>query len=190
MSSFVQNITSFLSLGTVAADVLAVILVFILITPLKRRGWGKKIRDFFGTHAVLFSFLVALASVIGSLFYSEFAHFKPCELCWIQRGFLYTEAVIFFVALLARKDEYQRKYGALVRNLALGLSTVGGFVSAYHTYLQFGGNTLVPCSATGASCEFVYFVNYGYVTIPTMALTAFILIIVFMLCRTKNEAVG
>ena len=36
------------------------------------------------------------------------------------------------------------------------------------------------CGLTGVSCEHVYFVQYGYVTIPTMALTAFVLILLFM----------
>jgi disulfide bond formation protein DsbB len=89
--------------------------------------------------------------------------------------------------MAARKDEFKRKYGEFVRRTTLALSIIGAPVAAYHMYLQFGGNTLIPCSATGPACEFVYFVEYGYVTIPTMALTAFVLIILFMLCRRKNE---
>lgn len=189
MTPIVQTVTNLLSYLTVLSDVLAVILLAILITPLKKHGWGKAVKDFFGENAVLFSFLVAFASVAGSLFYSQFAHFPPCELCWIQRAFLYTQAVIFFVAILARKDEYVKKYGNFVRNTALWLSSIGGLVSAYHTYLQFGGESIAPCTISGVSCELVYFIEYGYVTIPTMALTAFILIILFMLCRRKNEGI-
>ena len=177
MTPLVQNVTDLLSYVTVVSDLLALFLLVVLLTPLKKHGWGKKVKDFFGEYAILFSFLVGFGSVVGSLFYSTVAQFQPCLLCWIQRGFLYTEAVIFFVALIARKDEYQQKYGNFVRKTALIMSTLGGLVSAYHTYLQFGGSSFINCAATGASCEAVYFVEYGYVTIPTMALTAFALII-------------
>jgi disulfide bond formation protein DsbB len=189
MTPLVQNFTNILSFGTVLADVLAVFLFVLLATPLRDHGWGKRIGAFFGTYAVLFSFLIAIGGVVGSLFYSEFAHFRPCVLCWIERGFLYTDAVIFIVAMLARKEEHVRKYGNFVRNCALTLSGLGLIVSVYHSYLQLGGNSLIPCSATGVSCEFVYFMEYGYVTIPMMALTAFALVIIFMVFHKKNSGI-
>ena len=55
--------------------------------------------------------------------------------------------------------------------------------------LQLGGGSLIPCSATGVSCEFVYFMEYGYVTIPMMCLTAFALVILFMLFHRKNSGI-
>jgi disulfide bond formation protein DsbB len=189
MSPIVQNVTDLLSFFTVLADILAVALFVLLITPLRDHGIGKKISVFFGKYAFLFSSLIAIGGVVGSLFYSEFAHFRPCVLCWIERGFLYTDAVIFIVAMMAKKEEYVRKYGNFVRNCALTLSGMGLIVSIYHSYLQLGGNSLFPCSATGASCEFVYFMEYGYVTIPVMALTAFALTILFMVFHKKNSGV-
>ena len=190
MPPFVQNVTDLLSITTVALDGLAIFLLIILVTPLKNRGWGREIEHFFGKNAILFAFLIAAGSVAGSLFYSQVAGFKPCLLCWIQRAFLYTEAVILFVAMIARKDEFRRKYGEFIRRTTLLLSIIGAPIAAYHVYLQLSGaNALIPCSAIGPGCEFVYFIEYGYVTIPTMSLTAFALLIIFMLCRRKNQAI-
>lgn len=189
MTPTVQNVTNVLSFLTVLADILGVFLFVLLTTPLRDHGWGKRVSTFFGKYAVLFSFILAAGGVIGSLFYSEFAHFRPCELCWIERGFLYTTAVIFLIAMLARKEEHVRQYGNFVRNCALVLSGAGFLVSAYHSYLQLGGNSLFPCSATGVSCELVYFMEYGYVTIPMMCLTAFALIILFMVFHKKNSGI-
>src|SRR5581483_7219548 len=107
MSPSVQSFTDLLSALTVVLDGLAVFLLIILATPLKKRGWGRKIENFFGRNAILFSFLVAAGSVAGSLFYSNVAGFRPCLLCWVQRAFLYTEAVILFVAMAARRDEFR-----------------------------------------------------------------------------------
>jgi disulfide bond formation protein DsbB len=183
MTPLVQTVTNVLSFGTVIFDVLIVFLLIIILTPLGEKGWGKKVGDFFGNNAILFAFLITAGSVAGSLFYSEFAHFAPCELCWIQRGFLYTEAVILFLAIFARKEEHVRKFGELIRRTCLVLSAVGFPISAYHTYLQLGGGSIVPCSAIGPTCQYVYFIQYGYVTIPSMALTAFAFIILLMLFK-------
>jgi disulfide bond formation protein DsbB len=183
MSPLVQFVTDISSFGTVVADVFVLALFLVILTPLDETRWGQKVTAFFGKHAILFSFLVAAASVVGSLFYSEFAHFAPCELCWIQRGLLYTEAVILFVAMFARKEEHVRKFGNWTQKACLALSAIGFPISAYHTYLQLGGGAIVPCSVVGPSCQYVYFVQYGYVTIPSMALTAFAMILAFMLLK-------
>ncbi len=119
MTPVVQAVTNFLSLGTIASDLLVLCLFVILLTPLDVTGWGKKVIKFFGNYAILLSFLVALGSVVGSLFYSEYAHFAPCELCWIQRGLLYTQAVILFLALFARKEENVRKFHAWTQKACL-----------------------------------------------------------------------
>lgn len=189
MTPLVQSVTNILSLLTVLVDILGIFLFVLLTTSLRDRGWGKRVSAFFGKYAVLFSFLIAVGGVVGSLFYSEFAHFRPCLLCWIERGFLYTDAVIFIVAILARKEEHIRLYGNFVRNCALVLSSAGFLVSAYHSYLQLGGSSFIDCSAIGVSCEYVYFMEYGYVTIPMMCLTAFALIILFMTFHKKNSGI-
>jgi hypothetical protein len=103
MTPFVQLVTNILSFGTVVSDVLILFLLVIILTPLSEKGWGKKVATFFGDHAILFSFLITAGSVVGSLFYSEFAHFAPCELCWIERGLIYPQAIILAVALIAKK---------------------------------------------------------------------------------------
>ncbi len=185
MTPVVQFVTDILSLGTVASDILIIFLLAIILTPLSERGWGRKVAAFFGKHAIVFSFLIATGSVIGSLFYSEFAHFAPCELCWIERGFIYTEAVILGVAIAMEKRGHTTAaaVGEFSRKTCLVLSGIDFPVSAYHTYLQLGGGAIVPCSATGPSCQFVYFIQYGYVTIPSMALTAATLVLLFMLFK-------
>jgi disulfide bond formation protein DsbB len=179
MTPFVQNITNLLSLGVIACDVLAVFLLILLITPLGETSKGKRLSAFIGENALTFAFLMALASILGSLFYSEVANFQPCLLCWWQRIFLYPQALLLLVALI-KKDEAVRKY-------CLTLSGIGILISIYHTYIQFGGNDLIPCSTSGVSCQHVYFVTYGYITIPTMALTAFALILLFLLFKKPER---
>ncbi len=132
MTPLVQTVTNFLSFGTLLADLLAVVLFIIILGSLQQKGWGKKIADFFGNEAILFSFLIAAGGTIASLFYSEFAHFAPCELCWIQRAFLYTQAVILFVAMFARKAERRKLFDKIVEKCCLVLSCCG-FAVAFIT---------------------------------------------------------
>jgi disulfide bond formation protein DsbB len=173
MTSFVKTVTDLLTFSVLLLDIFAVGLFIILITPLKRSGWTKKVATFFGERAILFSFLVVLASVLSSLFYSEIARFQPCVLCWWQRVFLYPQLFLLFTALI-KKDENVRRY-------AIVLSIAGALVALYHTLLQLGFESSLPCPATGGiSCQVVYFLDYGYITIPTMALTAFVLILLFL----------
>jgi disulfide bond formation protein DsbB len=187
MTPLVQIFTDLLSFGTLLADVLVAVLLVIILGSLQEKKWGKKIADFFGNEAILFSFLIALGGTVASLFYSQFAHFAPCELCWIQRAFLYTQAVILFIAMFARKAERRKLYDRIVEKCCLVLSCLGFAVAAYHTYIQLGGGDIVHCSATGPSCQYVYFIQYGFITIPTMSLTAFALILLFMLLRKSEE---
>ncbi len=179
MTPLVQSVTNFLSYLTVLADIFSVGLLIILITPLRRRGWTRDVAVFFGERALFLSFLVALGAVAGSLFYSNFAGFQPCLLCWWQRIFLYPQAILLFVAFI-KKDQLMRLHSII-------LSSIGILISLYHTFLQFGGESIFPCAASGATCEHVYFLEYGYVTIPTMSLTVFALILLFMLSPNPKQ---
>ncbi len=172
MNPFVANITNIASFLTLLADIFAVALFILLITPLKRHGLGKRIADFFGERAIFLSFLAALAATGGSLFYSNIAGFPPCDLCWWQRIFLYPQTLLLFTAFL-KKDENMRLHCTV-------LSIVGAIVALYQTFLQFGVQSIVPCSATGPSCSVVYFIEYGYITIPMMSLTVFVLLLLLM----------
>ena len=128
-------------------------------------------------YGVLAAFVVALVAMLGSLYYSEIAHFIPCTLCWYQRILIYPLVLILLVGLVEQDD--------FVYNYVLPFSLIGLALSTYHYLIQQGlfGNTTactigIPCSAR--------YVNYlGFITIPFMALIAFILITFFMLLRRR-----
>ena len=69
------------------------------------------------------------------------------------------------------------------------LLMIGAVIAAYHVYLQFGGNPLVPCSATpgGNPCAFRPVFAYGYISIPMMSLTAFLMMIGFLTLTKKTK---
>jgi disulfide bond formation protein DsbB len=112
---------------------------------------------------------ISLIATLGSLYFSEVMKFIPCELCWFQRIFMYPQVIILGMAVI--RKEYDIAHYSLV------LSIIGGLISAYHYLIQkvplFQDNAIscgiVPCTGQ--------YINWlGFITIPFLALTAFIFI--------------
>ncbi|WP_337100201.1 disulfide oxidoreductase [Paenibacillus sp. YIM B09110] len=116
---------------------------------------------------------VAVLATAGSLYFSEVQHFVPCSLCWFQRIFMYPLTLLFIVAY-AKGDKGIVSY-------ALPLVAIGGGFSLYHTILQKlpHDSTLNACGPV--SCKGDYLNWFGFITIPMLALTAFIIILVALL---------
>src|SRR5690625_6406755 len=70
----------------------------------------------------------ALIATVGSLFYSEVMGYVPCDLCWIQRIFMYPLVIIYGIAAL-KKDLY-------VALSCVILSGIGLCVYVFHYCLQ------------------------------------------------------
>ncbi|OGZ79497.1 MAG: hypothetical protein A2312_00255 [Candidatus Staskawiczbacteria bacterium RIFOXYB2_FULL_32_9] len=131
--------------------------------------------NFFGKYALFFAFVVVLIATLGSLFYSEVAGYEPCKLCWFQRILMYPQVIILGMAFL-KKDIGVVSYSIV-------LSAIGVVIAGYHYLLQIGvASSSVGCSVVGysISCAQRFVMGFGYITIPMMAFTAFLLIIVFM----------
>ena len=150
-----------------------------------RTGISKKILEFFGKNALLFSFLVALVATLGSLFYSEIARYEPCKLCWFQRILMYPQ-VLLLGAAFVKRDKHIGSYAML-------LSGAGAVIAAYHYLLQRGVvQELVPCSAVGYSvtCAQKFVMQFGYITIPLMALSGFLLILFLFIAQRAMAKKG
>jgi disulfide bond formation protein DsbB len=124
--------------------------------------------------ALLFSaWLIALVSTLGALFSSEIMGLEPCVLCWYQRIAMFPLALMLTVALLP--------FDTRVVRYALPLALVGAVTAAYHTLLVWGPvpKDLVPCGQ-GPSCAEVKFELLGFITLPLLSLTAFVLIAILL----------
>ncbi|MHB1330573.1 MAG: disulfide bond formation protein B [Minisyncoccota bacterium] len=161
----VNTIQSLLPWGVLLSNIGLVIVFFSLLF---NKDWGKTTSRFIGKYAVSLGLLVASAAFFGSLFYSNIVGFPPCELCWWQRIFIYPLLPLFAVA-------FWKRDGGVFR-FAVPLSVIASVVSIYHLFVQMGGNSIIPCSAS-ATCDSIYVNAFGYVTIPAMALTVSITIL-------------
>lgn len=150
------------------------VFLLVIIVSLFRRSaiWSKKFLSLLKQHSYNMAFLLSLGSIIGSLIYSEVIGFDPCSLCWIQRVFLFSIALFLCIALFKRER--------VINDYILSLSILGGLIALYHSMTQLGAPSLTKCTEIGGDCSVVYFVNFGYITIPFMAFSVFALIAVLI----------
>lgn len=118
------------------------------------------------------AFLVALMSMAGSLFFSEIAKYPPCALCWWQRVFMYPQTILLAMGIMKNDKN--------IADYVTGLSVAGLIISLYQYYIQMGGKMFIQCDATGISCTQRFPADFGYVTIPMMAMTGFLALIILM----------
>ncbi len=125
-------------------------------------------------------FLISVVSTTGSLFFSEIMHLPPCVLCWYQRICMYPLTLIFMMALLTKAKD-SALYG-------LVLSSVGLCISAYHNLLYYKiiPDSITPCSE-GISCTSKQIEWLGFITIPLLSCTAFLIISISCLLILKTE---
>jgi disulfide bond formation protein DsbB len=123
---------------------------------------------------------VAVLATAASLWFSEGAHFPPCELCWYQRIAMYPLAVILPLAAF-RHDTSIRLYGLVVAGLGLA-------VSLWHNFVEtFPGRSSGGCDPTNP-CTIRWVEGLGFWTIPRMAAVSFALVLAALLLdRPQSE---
>jgi disulfide bond formation protein DsbB len=165
----------------VAFSVLAVagqviVAALMLIGLLALLGLGaplRAVRRALWGYELWAAFIVAALGTGGSLFLSEIAGFVPCDLCWFQRICMYPLSLLLLVA--AWHGDYK------VARYLLPFPIIGAGVSVYHLLIE---NQVLSepsaCKIGGAGCAVKWINEFGYVTIPTLALTSFLLLIGFL----------
>lgn len=129
---------------------------------------------------LFFAWVVAIVSLLGSLFFSDVMEFVPCTLCWYQRIAMYPLVIIFLVGMLT-DDKSVFKYSFVF----VGLGWLSAF---YHNLLQYGiiPETASPC-VDGVPCSAKYFELLGFITIPMLSFVAFCIIVVLLYMIKERE---
>ncbi len=96
---------------------------------------------------------------------------------------MYPQVLLFAAAILYKE-------GRAVLRYALPLSVIGAGIAAHHYYIQVAAAAAATCSATGPSCAEARFFTFGYITIPMMALTAFLLLLLLAALARAGEKSG
>lgn len=164
-------------LAVVAMGVVAAVLILRLAAVVSEgalRQWKGLVRAV-GPISYGLAWFVAFLATAGSLYFSEVAGFEPCRLCWYQRIAMYPLVIILAMAA-ARRERAGAYYAGAIAG-------IGALVSAYHVVLEW-----VPALDTGACsattpCTLIWFRVFGFISLPTLALSAFVLILTLLAIR-------
>ena len=126
-------------------------------------------------------FLVAAVATGGSLFFSEQAGFVPCELCWFQRICMYPLSILLLF-LAFHRDNRAARY-------LLAFPLVGSGISIYHLLVEnhvvAQANACLVSAPGGCATKWIN--EFGFMTIPTLALTGFVLLIEFLVLAAAGS---
>ena len=136
--------------------------------------------------------LVAVATTLGSLTFSEHYGWIPCRFCWYQRTMMFPLAVILLIAAV-RKDRNIKWY-------ATAVATIGILLSGWHNLLERGAVAESKECAATTPCAVPNLISFGgrdeitlrptgfpSVTLAVMAFAAFAAIIALLLLPEPLE---
>jgi disulfide bond formation protein DsbB len=126
-------------------------------------------RKFMAENGLHLSWAIALVATLGSLYFSEIKGFLPCKLCWYQRILMYPQVFLLGMASVRRQTS--------IYLYVLPMTLLGACISLYHYLME--KTELFQSSSFSCGivpCDLEYINWFGFVTIPFLALTAFILI--------------
>jgi disulfide bond formation protein DsbB len=170
-------------LGVVGQVLVGLGIVLGVLALVGVRGPLDAIRNMLWGYELWGAFVVAAIATGGSLFYSQVAGFIPCEFCWFQRMMMYPLSILTLL-IAARGDNRAARY-------LLPLPVVGAGTSIYHMLLEHHViKEPGACTLTGGGCtaNWIALHSFGYLTIPTLALTAFLLLIGFLVLASTGES--
>jgi|CXWL01.1.fsa_nt_gi disulfide bond formation protein DsbB len=190
LASHTFSAVTLFSILTVIGQIVSVVLFFCLVLERVRRE-PSSIVTWCARYGLILMFIVALTATLGSLFFSDIAGWTPCKDCWFQRIFMYPQVFLLAVALWRRDRTIA--YSIIILSLVGMIISIDHYVDQVSLALHpvSADNPLVPCDGTGVSCAKtqIHF-TFGYITLPMMALTGFLLNILgsFALLRRKTAA--
>lgn len=176
-----ETTTTFFALLAIVAQVLVIGAVVLTVggrfVPAIARVRSDAARVV-APQATALAAVVALVCTLGSLYLSEVAHFLPCRLCWYQRAAMYPLVALLGAAAVTRSSILRIGSGVL--------AAVGASISTYHVLIERFPDleSSVSCDPTNP-CSLKWVEQFGYVTIPTMALSGFLLIITLLVVASR-----
>ena len=162
-----------LAVLAVAGEAIAAVLALIGLLALAGiRAALRGLRAALWGYELWAAFIVAALGTGGSLFFSEIAGFVPCDLCWFQRICMYPLSLLLLFAAWHGDNRVVRYF--------LPFPLIGAGVSVYHILVENHWVATPAACQVGAGCAVKWINEFGYVTIPTIALSGFLLLIGFL----------
>jgi hypothetical protein len=148
----VNRFLGILTLVAIAITFAALVMLITRRVPL----WARDL-------ALPLAAVIATVTTLGSLYYSDIVGYPPCTLCWYQRIAIYPQVVILWVASMRRDRE--------VWMTAVPLAVIGAIISFWHIVIERNPALAGPCDPSNP-CTIKWVEEFGFLTVPTMALVA------------------
>lgn len=178
----VDTVSLFLALLAVVAEVATATAVVLAVggrfSP-KLGALGRQALEAVGPSALSMAFVVATVCMLGSLYFSEVAHFPPCHLCWLQRFCMYP--LVPILGFAAWRSEGR------IRPFAAALAAIGAVIATYHVLLERNPQWESSVCDPKNPCTLIWVERLGYLTIPAMALSGFLLILTLLAVSRAGE---
>ena|SRR3990167_2464806 len=125
-------------------------------------------------YALYFAWLIAVVSLLVTLYSSEVLHMPVCHLCWYQRIALYPLSIILGIAAYYN-DTKICKY-------ALPLAIISMLFALYQYLMQMiPGFAPIELCGVGPSCAETHFKLLGFMTYPLLSFMAALFIAILLL---------
>ncbi len=174
-----------LAVLTLVADIIIGLAILSwIVERFHRLAFLNPIKRSIQKYSLELLFIIPLVATLGSLYLSEIKGWTPCKLCWYQRIFMYPQVILVATALVRKAKG--------IASYLIPLSLIGAVVAAVHYVEQIRArlaplDPLVPCDLSGVSCAATPIFHFGYITIPVMAFSAFVLILIVALVSTSKS---
>lgn len=179
----VHEATVLFALGAVATQVVAALVLLAFALSLAGvHAPASRLRGLVAGYELWLAASLSLAGTGVSLFFTEFADFSPGEIGWYTRICMYPLSITTILVALAN-DRRAARY-------LLSFPLVGISLAVYGILLE---NHVVPqsrsCLLSGpGGCTAKWIDEFGYVTIPVMALSSFVLIALLLYLASQGGA--
>lgn len=151
--------------------IIGLIFLYALLHRQQAREIIEKIKGF-GDRIAL---IIATGGVVGSFLYSYVVRYEACVLCYAQRYLLMGVAILLSLAIALKNKT--------LHWCVMVVGIVGTLVAGYHALLQWFptlSESSICNSLGGISCGLRHVYAFGYITIPVMSLTVFVIVLFFL----------
>lgn len=153
----------------------AIVITVVAVTALVTRRLPPWLADV----ALPLATSIAVVATGGSLLLSEVAGYTPCTLCWYQRIAMYPLVIVLGVAALRGDRSAWR--------VSVPLSGIGAAIAIWHIAIERRPSLGGACDPA-APCSLIWVREFGFLTLPTMALIGFVAIGTLSLVARQRHA--
>jgi hypothetical protein len=179
VADFVVTFLALLAVLVHAALALLLLLAGASLVSGRARAALATVRAYLAGLELPLAWTVAAVATSGSLFFSEVVGFVPCRLCWYQRYAMYPLVALLALAAFGRLRPYVP--------LFLAVALVGLAVSVHHHYIERNPETESASCRAGIPCSTRWIWEFGYISIPVLAGTAFALISILLVAAWRSS---